>query len=85
MYGLGLETDLIDNLNIKAGGFGTEFGAFSQKMEEHVEDLMNKLSALVMYKAANALIGVSYTCAPCIDRTVFILTATGTAVYIEKE
>lgn len=49
------------------------------------EDLMNKLSALAMYKVANALIGVSYTCAPCIDRTVFILTATGTAVYIEKE
>lgn len=49
------------------------------------EDLMNKLSALAMYKAANALIGVSYTCAPYIDRTVFILTATGTAVYIEKE
>lgn len=50
------------------------------------EDLMNKLSALAMYKAANALIGVSYTCVPCnIEGITFILTATGTAVYIEKE
>lgn len=86
LYGLGMGAELKNAFNMKAGTFGTEYGAFSQKMEEHVEDLMNELSALAMYKAANALIGVSYTCVPCnIEGITFILTATGTAVYIEKE
>lgn len=87
MYSLGMMTEFKNSVNVKSMVLGKEYTAFSEKTQSFVNELMEDLALTALYKNANALIGISYNCAPYWNANALslMITMSGTAVYIEKE
>ncbi len=87
LYSLGMMTEFKNSVNVKSMVLGKEYTAFSEKTQGFVNELMEDLALTALYKNANALIGISYNCAPYwnVNSLSLMITMSGTAVYIEKE
>ncbi len=87
LYSLGMMTDLKNAMNFKAMVAGKEYSAFSEKVQTFIDELMNDMALEALYKGANGLVGISYSCAPYWNTgdISLMITMSGTAVCIEKE
>lgn len=86
LYSLGMMTDLKNAVNFKAMALGKEYTAFSEKVQTFIDELMDGLGVEALYKGANGLIGVSYSCVPYWNTgdISLMITVSGTAVCIEN-